>query len=145
MTDETRYGAAATVAAEVIEGEAVIINLDTGVYHSMDRAGAQVWEALAGGATPGEVVDALSGATGVARETAAADVARVLEALLGEALLVVNPSAAAPASPLVFPECEYGPPTLTSYRDMRDLLALDPPAPGLDGITWTAPATETKK
>lgn len=145
MTDETRYGAAATVAAEVIEGEAVIINLDTGVYHSMDRAGAQVWEALAAGSTPSEVVAALSGATGVARETAAADVARVLESLVGEGLLVVNPSATAPASPPRVPAGEYAPPVLTSYRDMRDLLALDPPAPGLDGIAWTAPATDSKK
>jgi len=33
----------------------------------------------------------------------------------------------------------YEPPRLSVYRDMGDLLALDPPAPGLTDIPWKAP------
>jgi hypothetical protein len=130
-----RYAAAPGVAAEIIEGEAVIINLETGVYHSMDRVGARVWEALAAGWSVEEIAAALSEATGVAAETAAGDVARVLTPLVDEGLLAPGADAA-PGTALRFEPGEYASPALTSYRDMRDLLALDPPAPGLDGIAW---------
>jgi hypothetical protein len=30
----------------------------------------------------------------------------------------------------------YEPPKLNAYRDMGDLLALDPPMPGLEDIPW---------
>lgn len=135
MSTVGRYAAAAGVAAEIIEGEAVIINLATGVYHSMDRVGARVWEALAAGWSVEEIAAALSAATGVQPATAAADIARVLAPLVDEGLLAPGASAP-PAPPLRFEPGEYAAPALTSYRDMRDLLALDPPAPGLDDISW---------
>jgi hypothetical protein len=129
----------------VIDGEAVIINLDTGVYHSLDRIGAEVWTSLADGRAADEVAAALAGATGVSLDIAAVDVQRVLGSLLGEGLLIARARAEDPATPLTFAPGVYAPPTLTSYRDMKDLLALDPPAPGLDGIAWTGSKSSTDK
>jgi hypothetical protein len=34
----------------------------------------------------------------------------------------------------------YEPPQLNIYRDMGDLLALDPPTPGLEATPWKDPA-----
>jgi hypothetical protein len=42
------------VVGEVIDGEVMVINLDTGVYYSVTGAGAAVWPMLVGGATPRE-------------------------------------------------------------------------------------------
>jgi hypothetical protein len=145
VSDARRHGPSPGVAAEVIDGEAVIINLDTGVYHSMDRSGAQVWEALAAGRTADEIVTALSDATGVSPDVANVDVLRVLESLLGEGLLILRPSAETQPAPLSFAAGAYAPPTLTSYRDMKDLLALDPPAPGLDSIAWNGSSSSKDK
>jgi hypothetical protein len=41
-----------------------------------------------------------------------------------------------PPSPAVAPGTEYSPPELHAYRDMADLLALDPPLPELDRPAW---------
>jgi hypothetical protein len=145
VSDARRYGPSPGVAAEVIDGEAVIINLDTGVYHSMDRVGAQVWQSLAEGRTVDEVADALSGATGVSPDIASVDVQRVLESLLAEGLLIARQGAETQRAPLSFGSGIYAPPTLTSYRDMKDLLALDPPAPGLDSIAWNGSSSSKDK
>ena len=133
------------VVAEVIEGEAVIINLSTGVYYSMDRAGALVWEALAAGRSADEIATALAASGRVTADMVETDMDRVLAMLVGEGLIASHSEAPPPTTPLSFPSAEYAAPTLTSYRDMRDLLALDPPAPGLDNIAWNTGSTDQKK
>jgi hypothetical protein len=39
----------------------------------------------------------------------------------------------------------YEPPQLNIYRDMGDLLALDPPTPGLEATPWKDPGKENKE
>jgi hypothetical protein len=39
----------------------------------------------------------------------------------------------------------YEAPVLNIYRDMGDLLALDPPTPGLYDIAWKAPEDEPSR
>lgn len=133
------------VVAEVIEGEAVIINLSTGVYYSMDRAGALVWEALAAGHSARDIAGALTTSAGVAADVVNADMDTLLKALIAEGLVGSDPETAPATTALSFPAAEYAAPTLTSYRDMRDLLALDPPAPGLDSIAWNSNSSDPKK
>ena len=41
-------------------------------------------------------------------------------------------------------ELPYEAPTLNIYRDMGDLLALDPPMPGLADMAWKDPEEETQ-
>ena len=37
---------ATEVAAKVLDGEAILINISNGVYHSMDGVGAFLWELI---------------------------------------------------------------------------------------------------
>jgi hypothetical protein len=122
------------VAAKVMDGEAIIINLANGTYYSMDNVGGFVWELLQQGPTVREIGIALSERYEVSPEEAQRDVERLLADLLKENLIGLDGQ-----EPVERPVVEsgearlpYAKPTLNVYRDMGDLLALDPPTPGLD-------------
>jgi hypothetical protein len=130
------------IAAKVIDGEAIIINLATGNYYSMDNVGAFTWEKLAVGHSLQEVATAISAHYEVLYEHALTDVERLTTELLQEGLLTESDTERA-TEPLVATESQqrlpYAPPVLNIYRDMGDLLALDPPTPGLQDLTWKEP------
>ncbi|MCG3181233.1 MAG: hypothetical protein BIFFINMI_03608 [Phycisphaerae bacterium] len=132
------------VAARVIDGEAILINVATGVYYSLDPVGSAVWQLIEAGLTPDQIARRVSADCDVELQTAAPDVKRLLDELLAEGLVRGDASAAAAAKPGVPAACEgvckckYSPPTLNVYRDMQDLLALDPPMPGLGDVDWDA-------
>lgn len=48
------------VIAETIDGEAVLVNFDTGDYFSLDGVGAEIWDLIGSRATVEETVEALS-------------------------------------------------------------------------------------
>ena len=130
------------VAAKVIEGEAILINLANGVYYSMDKVGGLIWEMIEGRHTLGEMVEAVTGRYQVNRDQAEADVQRLAEELLQENLVAICEDGslshvnfdAAPQE-----RSPYDAPNLNIYRDMGDLLALDPPTPGLGDTPWKDP------
>jgi Coenzyme PQQ synthesis protein D (PqqD) len=125
------------ISAKVVDGEAVIINLSTGVYYSLTGSGALVWALLERGHGRGAIVDELSRRYGIDAERAGADLDELLATLGAEALIAETDSRADPSpSELDFPAGGYEPPTLEKYADMADLLALDPPMPGLRDIPW---------
>jgi len=135
------------VAVKVFEGEAILINLSTGVYYSIDRVGATLWEMIAAHHTVEAMVHALTSRYEVSPEQARADVERLLDELLQENLVLLSsadPAPRTPAEPGPNPRAAYAAPTLTVYRDMGDLLALDPPMPGLDDIPWDGSAGGTR-
>ncbi len=127
------------VAAKVLDGEAVIINLSNGIYYSMDKVGGFIWEMIAGGHSLGETVAAIIAHYDVSPQQAQADVERLAAELIQENLVIV-----ADHSPQAFKSQDtppqerlpYESPTLNVYRDMGDLLALDPPMPMLEEIPW---------
>jgi Coenzyme PQQ synthesis protein D (PqqD) len=130
---------ASEVAAEVIDGEAILINLSTGVYYSLDGTGGLAWEMIAAGRSLGEVAGALAGRYRVSAEQTVADVLQLADHLLREGLVQPAAGEPAPAPQTAAPAGEampYTSPTLTIYRDMGDLLALDPPMPGLQDLPW---------
>lgn len=135
------------VAAKVIDGEAILINLATGVYYSMDKAGALIWEMITAAHSMEQIVAALTYRYEVSHEQACADVRRLGEELLQENLVKLVENGAAVASTAQTSPTEkqsYEAPVLNIYRDMGDLLALDPPTPGLDTFNWKDPDKETK-
>jgi hypothetical protein len=121
----------ANVAAKIIDGEAIIINISTGVYYSMDEAGATVWSLLQAGCSNRQVVERLAELYGVPADEVRQDVERLASEMLAERLVWVTcePPADAPPPIGAKPEAPYSPPRLNVYRDMEDLLALDPPMP----------------
>ncbi len=47
------------VAAQVIDGEAIIINLSNGMYYSLDGVGGEIWSLIVEGRTLEEVAAAI--------------------------------------------------------------------------------------
>ena len=120
------------VAAKVIDGEAIIMNLSNGLYFSMDRVGSAVWEMVEVGLSVSEMSATLDSRYEVARDVVDADVSRLVSELLAEQLVLVTELEASPtAVETSAADHPYSPPTLNKYDDMADLLALDPPMPGL--------------
>src|SRR6516165_1220111 len=87
------------VLARVIDGEAVIINLSNGMYYTLDRAGAVMWELIERGYQIGEVADAIATAYNVSRAVAHADALRLAGELLAQEL-VVESQEPVPARPV---------------------------------------------
>lgn len=125
------------VTGKVIDGEAIIMNLATGAYYSMDGAGAALWELLELGCSRDEAVNALADRYAVDPEVLSRDVNAVIEDLLAEELIAEAGGRVAPtAIPVLGTRSEYTAPSLQKFTDMADLLALDPPMPGLDESAW---------
>lgn len=136
------------VAAKVIDGEAVIINLLNGTYYGLDKSGCTIWEMLASGYSLAETVGGVLARYDVATDIARADVGRLVQELLVERILLPAPSGTAADGSLVLDGAAtrgaYDKPELTTYRDMADLLALDPPMPRLEDIVWSDSANGNK-
>jgi hypothetical protein len=135
------------VAAKVIDGEAIIINLANGVYYSMDKVGAFVWDLLQAGHTLENVIAAVAGHYDVSRQQAELNVEELVQELVQENLVISSENgkpAAAQASTEQPEKLPYELPKLNIYRDMGDLLALDPPVPGLGDTPWKDPNDSSK-
>lgn len=117
------------VVHETIDGETIVIHLETGTYYSLAGSGPEIWQLLADGVSGKEIVRRLSAsysaAPGVIEETTA----QLVRDLCAEELLErVNgngemPAAAAQAgagSP------QYDPPRFQKYTDMQYFVLLDP-------------------
>ncbi len=117
------------VIGEVLDGEAIIVNLDSGAYYSLDGAGAVVWSAAQSGALLEELIRATAARFHGTDTEIAEGVAALVEELVAEGLLVTT-SAPGAATPLPAALIEDRPPfvspILQKYTDMADLLLLDP-------------------
>lgn len=129
------------VAAKVMDGEAVIIDLITGTYYSLAGTGGRAWQLLEGGASIESAVETIAREYGVDRTRVSDDLRVLVSQLVDEQLMVPPASLDALPQPTALPAAlapagEYQAPELQIYRDMQDLLALDPPMPGLQDIPW---------
>lgn len=136
------------VAAKVFDGEAILINLSTGAYYSMAGVGGLVWELIEQGHGLDEIAAAVTARYEVPTDVVRADVERLAGELVREKLVILAPTAApgvavtgAPGGPRL----PYVAPVLNIYRDMGDLLALDPPMPALDEIPWKEPPERSSR
>lgn len=120
------------LASTIIDGDAVLVNLATGVYYSLDGTAGAVWQMIEKGHSLGEIGDRLAARYETTAAQALADVEKLMTKLLAEKLIAVTGTVApALAEPAVEQRLPYRPPALDVYTDMSDLLALDPPMPGL--------------
>ena len=134
VTAESRFGVRSEeIAYKTLDGETIIINLVNGVYYSLPGVGSEAWELIASGRSLAETAASLSARYGVPSDAVAADLVRLADQLVSENLM--DPASRSdvagelpPPSPA---ERAYQAPALQAYRDMADLLALDPPTPGI--------------
>ena len=133
------------VAAKVIDDEAIIMNLASGMYYSMDRTGAVIWEWLENGHSVRQMIEGIVGRYDVSAARASDDVVQLLGRLIDEGLVQPAPadgsSVELDASPSGA-KLPYTSPELNRYGDMADLLALDPPMPNLASTPWTDPKAD---
>ena len=130
----------ADVAAKVFDGEAIIMNLTTGMYFSADKVGAAVWELHRDRDEPGAITDGRPSATRSMLTGARQDLERLTKQMLDEGLIVASGGdrLRLPLDSEESTRLPYESPTLNRYDDMAELLALDPPMPGIGD--WNRPA-----
>jgi hypothetical protein len=130
------------IAAKVIDGEAIIINLANGIYYSMDKVGGLLWEMIEEGKTLEQMLGIIIARYDASQEQVRTDMEQLVNELLQENLVTAaenNGSSNGHRESDQPQKLPYETPKLNIYRDMGDLLALDPPTPGLETIAWKEP------
>ena len=134
MTDVRFRVNAPQVIHEAIEGEVIIINLETGNYYSLKGSGASIWEVLHNSTAIDleGVVDALAPRFDTPRAELEAALGRFVDELSAEGLLVGADAADEPDTPRAAISADgaakqaFEQPVLEKYTDMQDLVLLDP-------------------
>jgi hypothetical protein len=126
------------VAGKVIDGEAILINVVTGRYYSLENAGCVAWLYLSAGVPFTETVQAIADRYAVEAGVVITDLRALIDELAAEELLVEaapeDPRSSPDESALGSPdevERPYGGLHLLTFRDMEELLAFDPPLPAV--------------
>jgi Coenzyme PQQ synthesis protein D (PqqD) len=118
------------VVHETIDGEAVIINLETGSYYSLQSTAVDVWAELGVPISVDDLVAALGGRYTADPADLTLDVQRFLAELQQEDLIVRDASpngTTTPARPDRHqPKAPFEPFRLQKFTDMTHLLLLDP-------------------
>jgi len=136
------------VCAKVVDGEAIIINMSNGIYYSLDGVGGVIWEMIERGYTVEEMVTAISAHYKVSPETVKLDLECLQRDLVQENIVKASTEKSPQGETQewqIRQNGSYESPKLNIYRDMGNLLALDPPMPGLHEMTWKDPAAESTK
>jgi hypothetical protein len=113
------------VVSELLDGEVIVIHLQSGTYYSMLASGADIWGALVGGWTAEEIAEKLDGGGG-GRQQIEAEVMRFLELLVTEELIVPATASSFTPRPDFQPTATFAAPELQKYTDMQELLLVDP-------------------
>jgi hypothetical protein len=130
MSAEKRFRVSSPrVMHETIEGEVILIALDTGTYYSLRETGAEVWEGIQQGAAEREILEALSQSYDASPEEMRPAVAELVEQLQAEGL--IEEADGGPAGSVELPEAGNGrrpfsAPVLEKHTDMQDLILIDP-------------------
>ncbi len=128
------------VVSETIDGEAIIIHLESGMYFSARETAARLWGLIEQGATVKQMI----GALGAETDGEALDISFGVSAFLNRLMenhLIRPATGDAPA--LTFAQAEvkalFVEPMLMEYRDMQNLLMLDPIHQIDPEVGWPAP------
>lgn len=117
---------APAVVSEVIDGEAIIMDLRTGNYFSADGSGALIWQAIAEGCGRDAILTWSSDAYAGDPERMAADIDAFIAQLSEHGLVDVHDATAPTPKPARAERAAWRAPVLSVYTDMQDLLLLDP-------------------
>jgi hypothetical protein len=117
---------APAVVSEVIDGEAIIMDLRSGNYFSADGAGARLWEVIALGCAHDDIQAWAAAAFEGDAATIGAGVDAFLDQLTGHGLIEVEDPPRNTPAPAPAARESYRVPLVAVYTDMQDLLLLDP-------------------
>jgi hypothetical protein len=129
------------VIHENIDGELILVHMEKGAYYTTDEVGAALWELIESRCTVSEMQEALASQFDGSREEIDQAIAAFLARLTEEDLV----SREDPASdrtpnrhPLPISKRPFQAPSLLSYQDMQDMLALDP-IHDVEAAGWPVP------
>ena len=123
------------VIHETIEGETVLVNLDSGNYYSFDGVGVDVWNLIETGIDGGGIIEVIAQRYAGERETIERAIYSFMKELEQEALIVmddeigcekVTGARADDDARTGDTRKSFEVPILNKYTDMQDLLLLDP-------------------
>jgi outer membrane protein assembly factor BamB len=119
------------VVAETLDGEATIVDLDSGTYYALNESGTFVWEELRRGADGDSIPDALATRYGIESGEVGSAVEGLIAELIERSLIAPLDDGTAPSSNGDATVADsngnpYSPPKLSAYTDMQELLLLDP-------------------
>jgi outer membrane protein assembly factor BamB len=119
------------VVAETLDGEATIVDLESGTYYALNESGTFVWEELRCGAERESIPRALADRYGVGRDEAGEAVEALIGELLERKLIAPLADGTAPSTNGGATRANgagpsYSTPKLSAYTDMQELLLLDP-------------------
>jgi len=133
---------APSVVAEVIDGEAVIMDLASGHYFSTQHVGCDIWRGIELGVSRSAIVRSLASVYGVAPDAASEAVAFFVGELLKHNLVVESNGTLSGAEDqmtwLSGTRQPFSAPVLNAYTDMEELLLLDP-IHDVDQAGWPMP------
>lgn len=133
-----------TVIGEVLDDEAIIVNLDSGAYYSLRHVGATFWSLLDHQPTAAELIQAMcqrysgdpvliaDSITTLLAQAEAEQLIRTLDIPEDESTAHTPPTATASLPPFISP-------VLEKYTDMADLLLLDPIHEVDEAAGWPKP------
>ena len=130
-TTNGRHEIASQVLREVFEDEAIVLDMKSGNYFSLNQSGAMVWTLIEEGETVEGVIDRICEEYPLdARETITEGVRALIDRLTKEGLIGPSeraaPVASAPSKDSRTKNGRFEKPKLAVYDDMQDLLLLDP-------------------
>jgi hypothetical protein len=137
------------VTSEIIDGEAIMINLESGNYYNLNPTGTDIWDGVEKGLTLSEIITRLARRYDGELPTMENSAARLVEQLKEEDLIREEPVEVAGDTKPDFEQEEARPatkqkfiePVLQKYTDMQDLIVLDP-IHEVDELGWPRVKTE---
>ena len=123
------------VIHETIDGETVIVNLDSGNYYSLDKVGADIWECIVKNVPVHGIIETIASRYSGEREEIEKATYHFVDEMQQESLIVINESQGSVSDADIDPGNEaeqmkersiFATPVLNKYSDMQDLLLLDP-------------------
>jgi hypothetical protein len=131
------------VIHETVDGEAVVVNLETGNYYSFVDSGQQIWAAVEREESVEEVLARIHAAYEAERHHLEESVQAFLAALEEEGLIVswdapASASAARAPAPILTRR-PFTAPVLDRFTDMQELILLDPVHEIQEDAGWPHP------
>lgn len=135
------------VVGEVVDGEAVIVNLINGNYYSLDGVGGFIWQCIEKRALPSEIVDAVARRYTGDRADIEPAISALLDQMMREGLVLLEDAGenggSVPQDASDSAAEPFSPPVLRRYDDMQDLLLLDP-IHDVDEMGWPNVKTDDR-
>lgn len=138
------------VVGEIIDNEAILINMKTGIYYSLRETAMYIWQLMDLGLREKQLVSVLGEKYDREASTISAEISEFLQKLSEEELILAAEGQSVGASELL-PELDgiaapqsYSQPEVEIYRDLQELLLVDP-IHEVDDSGWASPISSEEK